>query len=84
MTEEEKEFQSAVQMLDHRRRIEELESDVKTLKPIVYDTATSVKSIAKSVDKMEVNSDKIKGYFLAAAISGVVGIVFIAIQSSIF
>ncbi|MBG9690404.1 hypothetical protein ABD91_05785 [Lysinibacillus sphaericus] len=59
------EFQQAVSIADHERRIIELE-------------------IEKYVEKMEKNSDKIKGYFLAAAISGVVGIVFIALQNSIF
>lgn len=33
---------------------------------------------------MEQNSDKITGYFLAAAISGVVGVLFIALQNSLF
>lgn len=33
---------------------------------------------------MEKNSDKIKCYSLAVAISGFVGIVFIALQNSIF
>lgn len=69
---------------DNQRRIEELEKDMKTMKPIVYETASSVKQIEKSVEKMEKNSDKIKGYFLAAAISGGVGIVFIVIQNSTF
>lgn len=78
------EFQQAVSIADHERRIDELEKDMKAVKPIVYDTASSVKQIEKSVEKMEKNSDKIKGYFLAAAISGVVGIVFIALQNSIF
>ncbi|KOS68384.1 hypothetical protein AEA09_07320 [Lysinibacillus contaminans] len=77
-------FQQAVTAVDHERRLSELEKDVNTIKPIVYNTASSVKQIEKSVGKMEQNSDKIKGYFLAAAISGVVGIVFIALQNSIF
>jgi len=80
-------FQQAVAITDHERRIAELEGDVKTIKPIVYNTSNSVKSIEKSVEKMEKNSDKIKGYFLAAAITatvtGVIGIIFIALQSSI-
>ncbi|MDM5233437.1 hypothetical protein [Lysinibacillus pakistanensis] len=76
-------FQQAVTMADHERRLQELEKDVSTIKPIVYNTASSVKQIEKSVEKMEKNSDKIKGYFLAAAISGVIGIVFIALQNSI-
>lgn len=78
------EFQQAVSIADHERRIIELEKDMNAVKPIVYDTASSVKQIEKYVEKMEKNSDKIKGYFLAAAISGVVGIVFIALQNSIF
>lgn len=78
------EFQQAVSIADHERRIVELEKDMNAVKPIVYDTASSVKQIEKSVEKMEQNSDKIKGYFLAAAISGVVGVLFIALQNSIF
>lgn len=84
LSEKMNDFQQAVSIADHERRIIELENDMKTVKPIVYDTASSVKQIEKSVGKMEQNSDKIKGYFLAAAISGVVGIVFIALQNSIF
>ncbi len=57
------EFQQAVSIADHERRIDELEKDMKAVKPIVYDTASSVKQIEKSVEKMEKNSDKIKGYF---------------------
>ncbi|MFP7201096.1 hypothetical protein SFC08_08975 [Lysinibacillus halotolerans] len=81
---ENNELQKALAQADHERRIVELERDMKTIKPIVYDTSNSVRQIEKSVEKMEQNSDKIKGYFLAAAISGVVGIVFIALQNSIF
>lgn len=77
-------FQQAVAIKDHERRLMELEKDVNTIKPIVYNTASSVKQIEKSVEKMEQNSDKIKGYFLAAAISGVVGVVFLALQNTIF
>lgn len=78
------ELQQALAQADHERRIKELETDMKTIKPIIYNTSNSVKQIEKSVEKMEKNSDKIRGYFLAAAISGVVGIVFIALQNSIF
>lgn len=77
-------FQQAVSITDHERRIVELENDMKNIKPIVYNTSNSVKQIEKSVEKMEKNSDKIKGYFLAAAKSRLVGIVFIALQNSIF
>lgn len=77
-------FQQAITQADHERRIIELENDMKTIKPIVYDTSTSVKQIEKSVEKMEQNSDKIKHYFLAAAISGIVGIVFLALQNTVF
>lgn len=58
-------FQQAVTVADHERRLTELEKDVNTIKPIVYDTASSVKQIEKSVAKMEKNSDKIKGYFFS-------------------
>ena len=67
---------------DVERRLQHLEGDMKSIKPIVYSTEASVKQIEKSVERMELNSEKIKGYFLAAAISGVVGIAFVAIQNS--
>ena len=63
---------------DVERRVESLELDMKTIKPIVY----SVKQIEKSVERMEVNSEKIKGYFLSAVITGIVGIVYVALQNS--
>lgn len=84
MAESKNDVETAVTIMDHTRRLEELEKDMKTIKPIVYETSSSVKQIEKSVGKMEQNSDKIKGYFLAAAITGVVGIFFIALQNSIF
>lgn len=74
-------FQQAVRLTDHERRITEMEVDMKTIKPIVYDTSNNVKQIAKSVEKMEANSDKMRGYILAAVVTGVIGIVFIAIKS---
>ncbi|MEH6940763.1 hypothetical protein [Bacillus sp. JJ722] len=72
-------FQQAVKIADHDRRIADVENDMRTIKPIVYDTASSVKQIEKSVGKMEQNSDKIRGYFLSAIIIGVVGLVFTAV-----
>ena len=63
---------------DVERRVESLESDMKRIKPIVY----SVKQIEKSVERMEVNSEKIKGYFLSAVITGIVGIIYVALQNS--
>lgn len=72
-----------VQLVDYERRIKDLEDDVKALTPLIYGTITSVRQIEKSVERMEKNSDRIKNYFLAAAISGVVGIVFIALQNSL-
>lgn len=85
---EERDLNTLVKLTDHERRIVELESDMKTIKPVVYNTSNSVKQIEKSVEKMEKNSDKIKGYFLAAAITatvtGVVGIILIALQSKLF
>ncbi|WP_291759929.1 hypothetical protein [Lysinibacillus sp. UBA5990] len=36
-------FQQAVTVADHERRLQELEKDVSTIKPIVYNTASSVK-----------------------------------------
>ena len=74
-------FQQAVKLTDHERRIKDMEDDMKTLKPIVYDTSNSVKQIEKSVGKMEANSDKMRGYILAAVVTGVIGIVFVAIKS---
>lgn len=78
------ELQQALVQADHERRIKELEQDMKTIKPIVYETSNSVKQIEKSVEKMEQNSDKIKGYILVAVITGVIGMVFVALQNSIF
>ena len=63
---------------DVERRVESLELDMKTIKPIVY----SVKQIEKSVERMEANSEKIKGYFLSAVITGIVGIIYVALQNS--
>lgn len=77
------ELQQALVQADHERRIKELEQDMKTIKPIVYETSNSVKQIEKSVEKMEQNSDKIKGYILVAVITGVIGMVFVALQNSI-
>lgn len=80
-------FQIAVKIQDHERRIKEQEDDMKAIKPIVYDTAGSVKQIERSVSKMEENSNKIRGYFLAASITavvgGAIGLVFFVIQSGI-
>jgi hypothetical protein len=56
---------------------------MKTIKPIVYETSNSVKQIEKSVGKMEADSDKMRGYVQAAVVTGVIGIVFIAIKSLI-
>ena len=67
---------------DVERRVESLELDMKSIKPIVYSTEASVKQIEKSVERMEVNSEKIKGYFLSAVITGIVGIVYVALQNS--
>lgn len=73
--------------LDVTRRLEKVEKDIEVIKPIVYNTSNSVKQIEKSVEKMEVNSDKIKGYFLAslitATVGGVVGVVFLTLKLSI-
>ena len=63
---------------DVERRVESLELDMKSIKPIVY----SVKQIEKSVERMEANSEKIKGYFLSAVITGIVGIIYVALQNS--
>ena len=67
---------------DVERRVESLELDMKSIKPIVYSTEASVKQIEKSVERMEVNSEKIKGYFLSAVITGIVGIIYVALQNS--
>ena len=81
-------FEIAVKMMDHSRRIEDLEGDMKTLKPIVYGTAESAKRIEKAVEKMEANSEKtqansekIKGYIQAAVITAVVGIIVLALKT---
>ena len=65
---------------DVERRVQSLEEDMKMIKPIVYSTEAAVKNIEQSVKRMEINSDKIRGYFWAAMISGIVGILFIAVQ----
>ena len=83
MAEESTAFQQALKLADHDRRIAEMEADMKTIKPIVYETSNSVKQIEKSVGKMEANSDKKRGYVQAAVVTGVIGIVFIAIKSLI-
>lgn len=73
--------------IDVTRRLEKVEKDIEVIKPIVYNTSNSVKQIEKSVEKMEANSDKIKGYFLAslitATVGGVIGVVFLALKLSI-
>lgn len=71
----------SVKILDHERRLIEQEADMKAIKPVVYNTAASVKQIEKSVDKMTENSDKIRGYFLAALITGAVGIGYFAVKA---
>jgi len=73
-------FETSVKIMDHDRRIDELEADMKNIKPIVYDTANSVKNIEKSVSKMEANSDRMRGYLLSAVIVALVGLVFTAIK----
>ena len=74
-------FEIAVKMMDHSRRIEELEGDMRTIKPIIYDTAASAKRIEKSVEKMEMHSEKLKGYIQAAVITGIVGILILAVKT---
>lgn len=73
-------FETTVKLMDHNRRIDDLEQDMKSIKPIVYETSNSVKQIQKSVEKMENNSDKMRGYILSAVVVGVIGIIFIAIK----
>lgn len=74
-------FAVSLRLMEHERRIKELEGDMKEIKPIVYDTSRSVKAIEKSVEKMTENSEKIRGYFLNALIVGGLGILFFALQS---
>ena len=74
-------FELALEVMDLKRQTQENKEDIKAMKPIVYDTANSVKQIEKSVDKMEKNSDRIKGYIQAGVISGILGIVFLALKS---
>lgn len=71
----------AVFVADMERRVGKLEDDMKEIKPLVYDTANSARQIEKSVEKMLANSDKIRGYFVAAFVSGIVGILFIALRA---
>ncbi|UNT53572.1 MULTISPECIES: hypothetical protein [Lysinibacillus] len=45
MNEKMNDFQQAVSITDHERRIVELENNMKNIKSIVYDTSNSVKQI---------------------------------------
>ena len=74
-------FEITVKLMDHNRRIEYLEGDMKTVKPIIYDTSASVKRIEKSVEKMETNSEKTRGYIQAAVITGIVGVLVLAVKT---
>ena len=73
-------LEEMVRARHNEKRIDDLESDMNNIKPIVYSTANDVKTIAKSVEKMEANSDKMRGYLLGGVITGVLSIVFIAIK----
>ncbi|MEK4713491.1 hypothetical protein [Sporosarcina sp. FSL K6-5500] len=74
-------FEISVKILDFERRMKEQESDMKSIKPIVYETSSAVKQIEKSVNKMVENSDKMRGYFLSALVAGGVGIAFFALKA---
>lgn len=74
-------FELSVKSIDTDRRLTGLEEDMKAIKPIVYDTASSVKQIERSVEKMTENSDKMRNYFLSGLISGAVGLAFFAVKA---
>ena len=76
-------LETTVKLIEHSRRLSDLEQDIKAIKPIVYETANSVKQIEKLVGKMEANSDKMRGYILAAVTTGIIGIVFIALKQTL-
>jgi len=73
-------FEQSVMLINNNRRLDNLEGDMRTIKPIVYETATSAKQIEKSVAKMEKNSEQTKNFIVGSSISGVVAIVFVAIK----
>ena len=74
-------FEISLKLIDYERRIKVNEDDLKAIKPIVYDLASAVKQIEKSGNKMEENSDKMRGYFLSALVMGAVGIGFCAVKA---
>ena len=73
-------FEQAVMTVNNNRRLDILEGDMKTIKPIVYETATSTKQIEKSVKKIEKNSEHVRNTVVGGFIMGVISIVFIAIK----
>jgi len=73
-------FEQSVMLINNNRRLDNLEGDMKTIKPIVYETATSAKQIEKSVKKMEKNSEHVRNTVVGGFIMGIIGIVFIAIK----
>ena len=74
-------FELALEVRDLKRQTQENTDDIKTMKPIVYSTANDVKQIAKSVDKMEKNIDRVLGFVQSGVIAGIIGIIFLALRS---
>ncbi|MEH6941539.1 hypothetical protein [Bacillus sp. JJ722] len=78
-------FQQAVKLEDHARRLKEVEDDMKNIKPIVYETSSSVKSIKESVKEMKDNTKIIKNAFIGSAIAAIftviTGVIVFAINN---
>ena len=74
-------FEMSLKLIDYERRIADTESDLKVMKPIVYETSSAVKQIERSVNKMLDNSDKTRGYLLSSLVAGAVGIAFFALKA---
>lgn len=67
-------FEVAFKMKSHEEKIAELEAEMKHIKPIVYETASSVKAINKSVSGIEENSRVIKNAVIGAIFSVLTGV----------
>ncbi len=84
-------MKATIDIRELQRRMEDVEGDVKTMKPILYDTVNSVKNIERSVTKMEEinnrqiaemvdNGKKIKMYVITAIVGGIISMAFMILQ----
>lgn len=64
--------------------VKTLTKSMDKIEPMVYSHEQMMAIVTKSVQQMEQNSDKIKGYIMAAAISGIAGIIFLTLQNQFF